>query len=353
MKEIMKALAVRSRLFAKCVAIAVYITGYLDTQQLLEAFVEDAKKTDRRYMRRLTFDMLFSILYYQISPEEYFWYQFEGKTDEERRAYIGDAEKNKLCAEIGDAKSRRTLADKYECYIYFKEFYGRDVIKVSSQEDSAVFEDFLSKHKEFIVKPIDQSGGTGIYRIAVENMNADECFQKVLTSRPCVVEQCIEQVHEMARFHPQSLNTIRIATFYNTSEIKILFSLFRAGTGEAVVDNTAAGGVFASIDIVTGKIQSDGYLDNGYICKAHPDTGCIFNGYQIPCWQDLLDIAIKAAQAFPQHNYICWDFALTDSGWIMVEANSKGAFMGYQVIVRGIRELFMKEFHEYKNHKRM
>lgn len=353
MKELLKALAVRSSLLAKCIAIAVYITGYQNLQQELDTFVDAGKRTDRRYIRGLMLDIYFSELYYQIAVEEYFWYQFEGKTDEERRTYIGEAEKNKLCDEIGDAKSRRTLADKYECYTYFKEFYGRDVIKVSSQEDRAVFEEFLSKHREFIVKPIDQSGGTGVYRIAVENMNASECFKKVIASAPCVVEQCVEQVHEMAQFHPQSVNTIRIGTFYNASGIKILFSIFRTGTGGAVADNSSMGGIFASVNIANGKIQSDGYTKDGKIYHTHPDTGCVFNGFQIPYWQDLLKAVFKSAQAFPQHNYICWDYALTNSGWVIIEANSRGEFTAYQVFLGGIRELFMKEFREYKNHKSM
>ena len=67
MKEIMKALAVHSRVLAKCVAIAVYIiggTGYLGVQQVLETFVKPEKMTNRRYIRRLTVDIFFSILYY-------------------------------------------------------------------------------------------------------------------------------------------------------------------------------------------------------------------------------------------------------------------------------------------------
>lgn len=351
MKAMIRALALHSRFFAKCVAIAAYIIGYPNIQQVLDTFVVAEKRTDRCYIRKLIVDILFSILYYQISSEEYFWYQFEGKNDKERRAYIGCGEKDRLCAEIGDAQSRHTLADKYECYTYFKEFYKRDVIKVSGQEDRAVFEDFLSKHREFIVKPIDQSGGSGIYRITVENMDVNECFQKVSASVPCVVEQCIEQVHEPAQFHPQSVNTVRIATFNNAGSIKFLFSIFRAGTGGAVADNTAVGGIFASVNIANGKIQSDGYTKSVKVYQAHPDTGCVFNGFQIPYWQDLLNIAVKAAQMFPRHNYICWDFALTKSGWIIIEANSRGEFAAYQIFFGGIREVFMKEFHEYKNQK--
>ena len=236
MKKTVKALAVRSRLLAKCLAIAKYLKrgrGYQEAQQMIETFVEAEKRADRRYVQGLILDMLFSGFYYQISVGEYFWYQFENKTDGERRAYIGCIEKNKICDEIGDAKSRRTLADKYECYLFFKEFFGRDVIKVSGQEDKAAFEEFLSKHKEFIVKPIDRSEGLGIYRVNAESVDSGKCFQKILSSGPCVVEECISQAHELARFHPQSVNTIRIATFSNAGSIKILFSVFRTGTGNA------------------------------------------------------------------------------------------------------------------------
>ena len=353
MKEIIKTLAVRSKFFSKCIAIAMYITGYQNIRQELETFVEAGKRTDRRYVRRLMLDIYFSELYYRISPDEYFLYQFENKTDEERRAYIGEAEKDMLCDEIGDAKSRRTLADKYECYLYFKEFYGRDVIKISGEEDRAVFEEFLSKHKDFIVKPVDRSGGEGIYRMTVENTNVDECFQKVIAGRPCIVEQCIEQKYEMARFHPQSVNTIRIGTFYNAGEVKILFSTLRTGTGNAIADNARVGGLLASVNTANGKIQSGGYTKRGKVYQAHPDTGCVFDGFQIPYWQDLLDVVVKAARAFPQHNYISWDFALTDSGWIIVEANSRGEFAAYQIFFGGIRELFMKEFCKYKKQKSM
>ena len=236
MKKTVKALAVHSRTLAKCLAIAKYIKyinkckGYQNVQQTVETFVEAGKRMDRRYVRRLILDMFFSTFYYQISIKEFFWYRFEGKTDAERRAYIGSIEHSKLCDKIGDAENRQILADKYECYIFFKEFFGRDVIKVSRQEDQAVFEEFLSEHKEFVVKPIDQSEGLGIYRITAENININECFQKLFADGPCVVEECIDQTYELARFHPQSVNTIRIATFNNAGAIKVLFSIFRTGT---------------------------------------------------------------------------------------------------------------------------
>lgn len=359
MKETIKAFAVHNKPLAKCLAITKYIKymnrgdGYQEVQHLLETFVKPEKRMGRRYIRRLTLEMFFSVFYYQVLLEEYFYYQFECKTDAERRTYIGCIEQDKLCIEIGDAKSRKILADKYKCYLFFKEFFDRDVIKVSCREDCAIFKEFFSRHKEFMVKSIDGSLGKGIYRMTTADMDINECFQTVLASGPCVVEQCIDQAYALARFHPQSVNTIRIGTFYNAGGIKILFSGFRTGTGNSVVDNTSAGGIFALVNPESGKIQSDGYVKNGGIYQIHPDTGCVFNGFQIPHWSDLLHTVLKAAQAFPQHNYINWDFALTDSGWVIVEANSAGKFDWYQIITGGFREAFMREFREYKNHKNM
>lgn len=354
MKETVKALAVHNKPLAKCLAIAKYIiegNSYQETQQILETFVSAEKRADRRYIRKLTLDMLYNQFYYQVSIKEYFLYHFEGKTDMERRTYIGGIEQGKLCAEMEDAKTKRTLDDKYECYAFFKDFYKRDVIKVSGQEDKAAFEEFLSKHKEFIIKPIDLRGGLGIRRIAAENMNINDCFQTVLANGPCVVEQCIDQAYALARFHPQSVNTVRIATFNNAGSIKILFSIFRTGTGNTVVDNTDQGGLFASVNTENGIMQSDGYAKKGGIYQTHPDTDCVFKGFQVPYWSDLLHTVIKAARTLPRQNYICWDFALTDSGWVMVEANARGAFEAHQMFAGGIREAFMKEFREYKEQK--
>ena len=106
-----------------------------------------------------------------------------------------------------------------------------------------------------------------------------------------------------------------------------------------------------SVDPISGKIQSDGYSESGEVYQQHPDTGVVFKGYQIPRWQELIKIASMAAQKFPQHNYISWDLALTNSGWIMIEANYKGEFIGPQITNGGIRKVFMEEFDEYRRRK--
>ena len=355
MKQAVESLAVHSRLLAKSLAAAKYLKrgdSYKWSQQIIADLCPIEKQGDHNYIKRLTLDLIFCTIYHRIAMQEYFLYHFESKTEPERHAYIGNMERLELCDQIGNDETRDILNDKYKCYRSFQEFYGRDVIKLSGPKDKAVFDEFISKHKEFIVKPLDSGLGREVCRINCEKTNIDNWFQKkVAAGKTVVVEQCVEQAPELARFHPRSVNTIRVATFTNGSDTKILFTFFRTGRGTSVVDNGGAGGLLMSVDPISGKIQSDGYSESGEVYQQHPDTGVVFKGYQIPRWQELIKIASMAAQKFPQHNYISWDLALTNSGWIMIEANYKGEFIGPQITNGGIRKVFMEEFDEYRRRK--
>ena len=70
-----------------------------------------------------------------------------------------------------------------------------------------------------------------------------------------LIEECIEGCAELQRFHPESLNTIRVVTVRGRSGIRVLGSFIRFGRGGAVVDNAHAGGLFAHVDITEGRLR--------------------------------------------------------------------------------------------------
>lgn len=354
MKRAIEKMAVHSRLLAKSLAAAKYLKkgdSYRRARRIITDFCPIEKQCDRPYLRKLILDLIFSTIYHRISMLEYFLYRFEGKTETERHAYIGNIERLELCDQIGDIKAKKILLNKYDCYCFFQKYYGRDVIKISGPEDEKTFQAFFSEHEEIIIKPIDQSSGNGIYRVNGRVTGGKEAFQSLLPVGVCVIEEYIKQHVQLAQFHPQSVNTIRIATFCDAGMVEVLFAALRVGKGESIVDNAGAGGIFASVNTATGIIQSDGYAENGKVYQAHPETGRVFKGFQVPRWQELLDIALTAARMLPQQNYISWDLALTDCGWIMVEANYQGVFVITQMTEGGIRERFMRKFEVYKNAK--
>ena len=62
--------------------------------------------------------------------------------------------------------------------------------------------------------------------------------------------------------------------------------------------------------------------------EAHPLTGTRFIGFQIPLWNQVLDLvraAARRAYALPQCHWIGWDIAILPDGVALVEGNWRQA----------------------------
>ena len=68
---------------------------------------------------------------------------------------------------------------------------------------------------------------------------------------------------------------------------------------------------------------------NRYV--VHPDSGKAILGFQIPKWEEAKSFVVDLANVLPELKYCGWDLALTNQGWVMVEANGKGLFIGFQM----------------------
>ena len=74
--------------------------------------------------------------------------------------------------------------------------------------------------------------------------------------------------------------------------------------------------------------------------EYHPNTNTQIKGNKIPCWDDLLKLSDELANTIPEQTIIGWDFALTDKGWVVIEANHKPSFIGIQMCSqKGVRKL--------------
>ena len=152
-----------------------------------------------------------------------------------------------------------------------------------------------------------------------------------------LIEELIKQSPEMAKFHPASVNTVRVPTVRFDDEILILHPFFRTGRGNNCVDNAGAGGVFGVVDPESG-IVTQAADEKGIFYNNHPDTKEKMLGFKIPKWNEAVSFAKELAQVTPDNRYTGWDLALTDSGWIMVEGNSTGQFVWQIPEQKGSRE---------------
>jgi hypothetical protein len=138
-----------------------------------------------------------------------------------------------------------------------------------------------------------------------------------------LIQEVLAQHPEMSRLYEQAINTIRIVTFRDGEQIRVLYAALRAGTGGSRVDNANCGGVAARIDLATGCLLGDGIFSPGKGTRtlSHPDSGVAFDGFQIPCFQE----AVQSVTGLHRYLYgvhsIGWDVGVTPDGPVIIEGN--------------------------------
>lgn len=304
--------------------------SYIDSQ--IEKYMSDRTPDEKEKVRQ---DIVTMAMRYRFSPEEYFCYHFEHLSEEQRKKFISDLNRIDFCERLNKAKNLAIFDDKLRSAEVFSKYYGRDLCGVKSHRDMEKFFEFVKKHPKFMFKPLTGTCGAGIKIIDLSDMSEEE--RKVESERLVdantsgksdgfVVEELIVQTPEMAQFHDNSLNTVRIATVRFDSGAEPIAAFFRTGRGGNIVDNAGAGGVFGTIELESGVIDAVGdEYGNSY--ETHPDTNIAIKGFTIPRWNEAVAMAKELAAIVPTNRYAGWDLALTENGWVMVEGNARGQFV--------------------------
>ena len=346
MRRAAKLAAPESKLLAHLLASAKYIQfrhkGTIpgnDISKTIDTFVDPELLKDQKYVNKLVREMLFSRYYYRIINKEYFLYQFEKLSETEKRKYVGAIELKQYYHTMNQSGRPEVIDSKEKTYEVFRDFFHRDVLVVQDSSVKDQFLAFVCEHTPCLLKPLRQFGGKGIVRIdCSKKETAEEIFNEQIKKGPFLLEEMIIQDPEMAKFHPQSVNTIRYTTLFHDGELFRLQAVLRMGKGESFVDNASSGGIYALVDIETGILHGPARSFSGERYDYHPNTGVLFEGAQIPRWQELNKIIDKVARVVPEQKQVGWDFALSVGGWVLVEANTGPAMQSFD-IEHGLREM--------------
>ncbi len=293
-----------------------------DNDKVLEKFVPREKREDASYMKALKKDLLLAKLRHGAEVEEYFRYGFEKLSDAGRQEYLLVENSDRYFRAVEASGARKLFRDKFLAYQKFGDYYKRELIAIRSDDDFPAFESFVQRHPSYIVKPLAEYGGHGIFKDSVESGTVQEKFSSYRSSLgECAVEELVIQDERMARFHPQSVNTLRIVTYCKDHEIHILQSSVRIGVGASVVDN---GCLSAGIDYETGTIITRGRMAHvAGLYVFHPDTGIQILGNHIPEWDQVKDLINRLPYVVEEQPVVGWDLALSEKGWVVIEANTR------------------------------
>jgi hypothetical protein len=291
---------------------------------------EDISANRRKELQKL---MRTAMIKYHWEFDEFFLFDFEHSSEEERKLFVPEFEKNVFCDQINDPRQADVFLDKWTTYEHYKKFFRRDVINIRSLTDleNDDFRTFVEKHKDFILKPVFAALGHGIRIVRTADFNdAKRQIQAVFNFgiTAFILEELIIQEKTMASFHPSSVNTLRIPTLRFDDRVEIIHPRIRLGRGDSVVDNAGSGGIIGNIDLESGVVYA-ACDKKGIKYDTHPDTGVSIVGFKVPQFEEAVEMVKEMSQVLPKVRYVGWDLALRDDGWVMIEGNDKGQ-LGFQ-----------------------
>lgn len=180
--------------------------------------------------------------------------------------------------------------------------------------------------KNVVIKPSQLSKGKGVKKISVTNgkiENDEQTIEEIFDTykKDFIIQEAIIQHEKLSALNPTSVNTMRVMTYRSGMEVLVVYAAIRIGRIGQVIDNQSAGGISTVIneDGTLGK-YAFGVAGDDMIEKT--DTGIILEGYQIPYFNEALDIVKQSHYDLPYFDIVGWDISIDKEGVpILVEWN--------------------------------
>lgn len=259
---------------------------------------------------------------YGIKTKKY-WvdlYKKEGEKFDNR--YVpDDIYYSKIVPYFSNSKFRRSYEDKCMHYRLFPNLNRPKTIAkrmagvyYNSQNEIIDYEEakkLILENGNAIIKPSIDSGAGRLIQFYKTGENKEDEIDGILEAAGFnfIAQEVVDQHEKMASLNPNTLNTIRVFSFLFKGKVHILSIIARMGSGSAKVDNVTAGGMQIAVN---DKGQFVGTASDKYRHKhtAHPDTGVVFEGFEVPAFDKIIDIVKEEQLKLPHFKIIGWDFAV-------------------------------------------
>lgn len=296
-------------------------------------------------IREIMMDMKFTECILKYNNTGYVSFHFHEKTIPERREFVCTKERTMMLPDLNSKESLAILDDKLLTYEALKEFYHREMVAISDK-DFRRFKEFFDRNDAAVIKPRFDLMGKGVQLLRKSDIkDMRKSFRELVDNyRKFLMEGLIDAAPEVKALNPDSVNTVRVITYFDGKEATVWSASMRIGHVGSFVDNVGAGGLTVTIDRETGVIISDARDEGGFSYEKHPETGITFKGYQLPAWDKAIATAKGLAASMPEAKFVGWDLACnSDYEWVIVEGNGQTGFYGAQApIDTGRRKSFLE-----------
>lgn len=270
-------------------------------------------------------DMVYCGLVYQAGYMDYWLFEMYNLNRAQRKTILTRGMNNAFIKRYNDPEYMPEIENKLKFAHNFADFLHRGWLDMTTATE-AQLEEFVKKYPVFMAKPVDGMCGKGIEKINAAEFDGN-LYEHLQSFNPAILEECVVQHKDLMALHPCSVNTCRVITFTQGSTTNVVAAYLRIGNGRHV-DNFNNGGMVVPIEEDTGVIIYPALDKHNNLYDVHPMTNVPIKGFQIPLWDEVLEIVKKAGQVVPQVGIVGWDVCVTDNGPLLIEGND---FPGHDI----------------------
>lgn len=316
-------------------------------------YVDLAAKNSKKPKIVMLFDIIRCGFQYQAGYVDYVLFEFYRLTPQERATYITRGVNDRYIKAFNPRNFWNLIEDKTAFNKRFSKYIHRRWCDISDCD----YEDYIAfitaGDFDIAAKPIDGTCGHGIDIISRENIGDLKTFYERCKSKgQFLLEERIIQCDEMMGLYSGSVNTTRLVTMLAGGEVHVMFACIRIGNNNHV-DNLNSGGMSALVDPKTGIITHSASDKESKIYEVHPQSGTRIKGFQIPRYDEALELVKSAALTMPELGYVGWDIAIAKDGPLMVEANHYPGHDIYQLKSNMDTNIGLKPHFDEVYHKKL
>ena len=317
----------------------IYLGYYLRKMNwpMLRRFMRHTRQQHGLSYLRQVIDSTADSLRYNIAPLEWYQFGFASLAPEQKATWAGTGTMYEFQRLANPQVQREILNDKRAFHRAYREFCRHGLWSLQDlQQDPRLVDRILAEHKKLVFKDATGNCGTSVRILLTSELKAPNLTRWMAGNGYDMVESFIQQHPDLQALSPSGVNTVRIFTLIDEKgAYRVLGCRLRISVNCAV-DNLAAGNLAAPIDEQTGLINGPGVYSD--ITRkpetVHPVTGVSIEGFQIPFWQETLEMIEKASRLHSQNRSIGWDVAITAEGPGLIEGNHDWCKLVWQLPVR-------------------
>ncbi len=189
-------------------------------------------------------------------------------------------------------------------------------------QQGEVYEAVKNEKEVFIKCATDSGGGHGVKYLNCEDVTLEQFKNEIKDfTGDIAIQRGITQHEVLAKINPSSVNTIRIITLLEKEGAKVLSVILRMGVGETKVDNSSSGGLTIGVSL-DGKLKKFACADKKRLLDTHPTSNVVFDGYELPSFEKVKELVLKASFMVPHFRMVAWDVSVLEDGTpVLIEAN--------------------------------